>query len=171
MTLVDGEKLCPDTDAFSVLDVGCGSFPEGDVNCDLFVKDVGHRVQAGKSFDAKKIKNFVLCAVDCLPFRKNAFDHVHSRFVIEHVTDPCKVIDEMVRVSDNKVTVMCPFWLGDKLNLNPTHVSFFNKKWFNRYISKRNVFGSVRYSRFKPFLLFLSVPSELTVELRKLVKQ
>jgi len=158
---------------YTVLDVGCGSNPSGDVNCDLFLKDVGHRFsQKGRELDIKKIPNFVLCDSQYLPFKNDAFDEVYSRHVIEHVKDPVLFLDETVRVSKDKVTIFCPFWLGDRFfgGSDIGHISFFNKKWFFRYLSSRRLFGLVRYSRSKSFLIFFSVPSELHVIIRKLLK-
>jgi len=158
---------------YTVLDVGCGSNPSGDVNCDLFTKDVGHRCQNNRTFDYKKIKNFVLCDIQCLPFRDGVFEKVYSRYALEHIENPCRCLDEMVRVSSDNVTVLVPHRYGDRLffwHLNPYHISFFNKKWFFRYIHKRKLFGFVEYSNYKVFLFFLTIPSELRLTLRKLIK-
>ena len=64
-----------------ILDVGCGSFPSGNVNCDLYIKDVGHRWQDGTEINYKRIGNFVLCDVQHLPFRANIFSSVYSSHV------------------------------------------------------------------------------------------
>ena len=93
------------------LDIGCGNFPTGDVNTDLFIEDIGHRTGTAKhlapSLAAQKIKNFVLCDAGALPFREDVFDEVYSSHTIEHVNDPSLMIKEMVRVSKDKISIVC----------------------------------------------------------------
>lgn len=132
-----------------ILDVGCGSFHKGDVNCDLFIKDRGHRLQKGESIDVNTIKNFVLCDSAFLPFRNGSFDVVYSSHVIEHVLEPIKVLDEMVRVSRSQVELFCPHWLGDKLGgKNPYHLNQFQIKWFSNYAKNRRLFCRCRITRY-----------------------
>ncbi|PVX24556.1 MAG: hypothetical protein CW691_07245 [Candidatus Bathyarchaeum sp.] len=153
-----------------ILDVGCGSFHKGDVNCDLFIKDAGHRLQEGKSINVKNIKNFVLCDSKFLPFRNSSFDVVYSSHVIEHVPEPVKVLDEMVRVSSSQVELLCPHWLGDKLGgKNPYHLSKFRVKWFAAYAKNRQLFCRCRITRYfdtkKGFgiVRLLRIPHEIHV--------
>jgi ubiquinone/menaquinone biosynthesis C-methylase UbiE len=159
------------------LDVGCGSFPSGDVNCDLFINDVGHRTGRldvkGAILRPRKMKNFVLCDIHYLPFRSETFDEVYSRHVIEHAQNPFRLLSEMQRVSKNRVLIYCPHRLGDKMKgKNPFHVSPLNKKWFfeaNRKIGKSII--KIEYSKFfciptEIFCIF-RIPLEMCVEIRK----
>src|SRR5512142_331557 len=87
---------------FLVLDVGCGTTPVGDVNCDLFMEDSeGHRDPLAYNEETLKINkaktpNFVLCDSRYLPFKNGSFDLVTSRQVIEHVPKPALMAAEMV---------------------------------------------------------------------------
>lgn len=160
------------------LDVGCGNFPSGDVNCDLFINDVGHRT--GKvnirspSLDPKKIKNFVLCDVQYPPFRDSVFDEVYSSHIIEHVRNPYLFLKEMIRISKDKIVILCPHRLGDRLQggrNNPYHLHFLNKKWFFKQLKNFKVAYNIDYTQFfhVPFGLIslVRLPLEMRVEIRK----
>jgi ubiquinone/menaquinone biosynthesis C-methylase UbiE len=165
-------------DKYSKLDVGCGGFPSGDVNCDLFIRDIGHRTGKtdimGATLQPKKIKNFLICDVQYLPFKENVFTEVFSSHVIEHVDNPFLLLTELVRVSKCKVIIYCPHKLGERLTVgkNPFHKGFFNKSWFYRAARKLEVNAAkVEYSRLigipSEFIGLFQVPYELRVEIRK----
>jgi hypothetical protein len=127
-----------------ILDVGCGCSPKGTVNCDLFILDyINHRdskkFPAEYKIDAKKVPNFVLCDANHLPFVDSTFESVYSRYLLEHVPEPFKLLCEFVRCSINKVVVEVPhrrgqaFARGDKEAIKQRiHVSWFDMKWFAR---------------------------------------
>ena len=85
-----------------ILDVGCGVFPHGTVNCDCHIKDVGHRGKEA-TINPKTIRNFVLCDGQYLPFKNNCFNLVYSSQVIEHVDNPELFLRELVRVSNSRI--------------------------------------------------------------------
>src|SRR5213594_4392499 len=69
------------------LDVGCGGYPTGDVNCDLArTKDW--------------FKGDVICDCHHLPFIDRSFDEVYSSHTIEHVSSPYK---NAVRVREGSI--------------------------------------------------------------------
>jgi predicted SAM-dependent methyltransferase len=113
------------------LDVGCGVVGSGDVNCDLYVNDAGHRL-TGNVINTRYVKNFVCCDAQYLPFKDEAFDWVYSSHVIEHVDNPFAMLREMVRVARIRITVRCPHRLGDRffIKRSPYHVNFFGATWF-----------------------------------------
>jgi len=76
---------------YSILDVGCGDRPRGDVNCDIELR--------------KNIPNFVLCSAEYLPFRENSFDIVTSFYVIEHIPNIYKFLSELYRVSRKSILI------------------------------------------------------------------
>ena len=86
------------------LDVGCGSAPRGDVNCDRFFKYGSREIP----FNPKQIKNFVFCDASCLPFRKNSFKTVYASHILEHLDEPLKALREWRRVSKCKVIIAVP---------------------------------------------------------------
>ena len=158
-----------------LLNVGCGSFPNGDVNCDLFL-DLGH-MKGDKNkkikVNIKKIKNFIKSDAQHLPFRSNVFDQVISSHVIEHVLNPVKMLDELVRVSNNKIIIECPHWLGDRMHKkNPYHINFFKSKWFKKYADTRNLFyykstEVIKRTKRDYILNFFGIQNQITVEFIK----
>lgn len=88
-----------------ILDVGCGGSPCGDVNCDLL------QAEGDRMWDQipQKINNFVKCDVRALPFKSNAFSHVHCSHLIEHLEDEWEGINELLRVSCGSVKVIVPY--------------------------------------------------------------
>ncbi len=158
------------------LDVGCGDRPTGDVNCDLHVRDIGHRTGRkgilGETIDSRRTKDFVVCDVQFLPFRAGVFEQVYSWHVIEHVENPFLMLKEMIRVSNHTVLIICPHRLGDCLckPRNPFHVGYFNKSWFFHAAKALGCFVRVDYSLYDgfPFHYFglLRVPTELRVEIK-----
>ena len=163
------------------LDVGCGSYPEGDVNCDLYMEDVGHRVNytySPSQLLTKNMRNFVLADAQHLPFKDNAFTEVCSDHLIEHVPKPFQMLRELVRVCSEKAVVKCPHRYGDRVFFwhNPAdtlHCNFFSKKWFFTALTalQNECYGRVAYTKFQavPHALFplIHLPLEITVEIRK----
>jgi SAM-dependent methyltransferase len=131
-----------------VLDIGCGYAPVGDVNCDLFVEDVeGHRsnkeIKDHYLLDCKKIPNFVVCDAQYLPFKKNVFDIVVSRQVIEHIKQPMTMINEMVRTSKDLVVIETVHRRGEKLLRHrdwkhDRHINKFDFTYFGKASKKLN---------------------------------
>ena len=89
------------------LDVGCGTNPKGDVNLDVSIDRSLHRHNA--LINVKKIQNFLLGDINCLPFRDKAFTETVCNHVLEHKgVNPNLAIREMVRVSSKKVIITLP---------------------------------------------------------------
>src|SRR5512147_3090008 len=115
-----------------ILDVGCGSRFKGDVNTDIFGGG-WNRQEAdqcrGEFVDPHKIPNFIVASAEFLPFMENSFDVVLSSHTIEHVSNPFRMLAELVRVSKRKVVVKCPHRLGSGAH-RPFHVNYFDEEWF-----------------------------------------
>lgn len=122
------------------LDVGCGHKPEGDVNVDLHPEPTGHRSFdqrfVGKALNTKKILNFVQVDGNFLPFSDNIFDEVYSSHTIEHNATPFRFLSELVRVSKNKIKVICPHRYSKR---RPLHISVLNGQWFRKALLILNV--------------------------------
>jgi len=74
---------------FSSLNLGCGADPWGDVRLDVgFVTQTGTRSLLNLRADAHY-----------LPFRDKSFSEVRCWHMLEHVTDPMRVVSEIRRVS------------------------------------------------------------------------
>src|SRR3989337_2788327 len=91
----------------TVLDIGCGSSPKGDVNCDLYCLKTPH-IMEDHIIIPRKIPNFVLCDLAHLPFKDDAFYVVNASQVIEHALEPVLMLKEMKRVSKSIVTLDVP---------------------------------------------------------------
>jgi len=157
-----------------ILDVGCGNFPKGDVNCDISIKDVGHRTGRANKLTSplhlQKIKNFVVCDALHLPFKDNAFDGVFSSHTIEHTINPFKFLKECVRVSSDRVTIVCPHRYGERImfwQLSDFHFSSLSKTWFFKVAKKLHVIARAKYTQYVPLPLLHIFPLEIFVELRK----
>ena len=95
-------------------------------------------------------------------------DVVYSSHLIEHVHDPVRLLDEMVRVSSYRLELFCPHWLGDKMSgKNPYHLSLFRVSWFEAYAKNRGLFCRCRISRYLDtnrgmvLIRFLLIPLEI----------
>ena len=77
----------------TVLDVGCGLHPRGDVNVDLFLDSRHRRSGNGPSLDTETIQNFVQAdGRDMYMFKDREFDTVRCHHVIEHLPAPARAI-------------------------------------------------------------------------------
>ena len=92
----------------TILDVGCGGCPEYNGIIDMY-KDVKY---TGMDITPKLVKynlskniNCVQGSLNNIPFNDNSFDIVHSRHVVEHMESIEKPLEEMIRVSTQKVFI------------------------------------------------------------------
>jgi hypothetical protein len=155
------------------LDVGCGSLPKGDVNCDLYVRDVGHR-EFPVTLNLRSIPNFVLCSAKFLPFKNGCFEVVVSSHCIEHVSNPDVMLAEMWRVCNFKVKVVCPHGFGDRLarRNRRIHINSLSGQWFKSQIKKLGCGkSSIRFSSYyyipHKYVPLMRFPLEITVVLFK----
>jgi SAM-dependent methyltransferase len=106
----------------TVLDIGCGNSPKGDVNCDLFVGHTPHIINDEPSINPKKTANFIRCSAEFLPFKDKSFDIVNASEVLEHIVDPPFLLKEMKRVSRETVLLDVPNLRRFFAEENPYHV-------------------------------------------------
>jgi hypothetical protein len=123
--------------AYSLLDVGCGHRPTGDVNVDLFPEPTAHRcvdqrVNDDVALHIHEIQNFVKADACHLPFRDSAFEGSYSWHLIEHLINPEAFLREVMRVSAGHVEVRCPNGehLSCKGETKPLHLHDFSLSWF-----------------------------------------
>jgi len=118
-----------------ILDVGCGTFPRGDVNCDLYIKPVNREPKT--DIDTKRTPNFVLCDGQYLPFHDKAFEVVWCSHVIEHVKNPYLLLKELHRVCklQGKIELRCPHRFGKNVR-TPHHLHYYTRSWFIKYFEK-----------------------------------
>lgn len=112
-----------------VLDVGCGELQRGHVNVDMT-----------KPFSLKPSGLFVLADGQHLPFRANIFDRVYSSHTIEHVNNPSKFFNELVRVARWQVIIRCPWRLSMiAKSKHGGHIHYFNPGWFNKLAAEHGL--------------------------------
>jgi SAM-dependent methyltransferase len=126
----------------SVLDVGCGLHPRGDVNVDLYIDSRHRRGRKGPDLDLHSIQNFVQAdAKDMYMFRDRQFDTVKCYHLIEHFPAPeCwELLKELWRVTNRHLVVVCPHRYRLKfpyLKRSITHVSNFDAATFEKAVPK-----------------------------------
>lgn len=147
-----------------ILDVGCGTFPKGDVNVDIDMESKFHRPFVLRKGMAKRFKNFIIADACHLPFRNDTFDSVYSTHVIEHMKNPVVFFKELIRVTKNMVFLKCPhrYWRPQQ----ESHLSFLNVKWFHEAL--KNFPHKVELT-WQPLqkIPFFSFPCEISVEIFK----
>lgn len=128
--------------------------------------------------DYKKIQNFVVCDAQYLPFKKNVFDIVVSKPVIEHIKQPMTMINEMVRTSKDLVVIETVHRRGERLLRNrdwkhDRHINKFDFTYFGKASKKLNciVLKSMAMSSIPLISIkgvqFLNMPYGIRVIMRK----
>jgi ubiquinone/menaquinone biosynthesis C-methylase UbiE len=79
------------------LNVGCGSDPWGDV-----------RVDVAFSFITAHFKHTVLADAHYLPFKDGSFEVVKASHVLEHLSNPSKALNEILRVATREIVLKFP---------------------------------------------------------------
>lgn len=114
-----------------VLDVGSGNdpHPRADILCDKFVRDDFER-------EGRLVIDRPLVGGDleALPFRDKSIDFVIASHVLEHVIDPGRAIDELMRVAKAGY-IETPSEFGGKLLDLPGH------RWYVRLDGETLVFS------------------------------
>lgn len=135
---------------FSVLDVGCGARPHGSVNCDLYVAKTFHR-SSFPTIDIHNVPNFIRCDALHLPFKNDSFTTVVSDSVIEHLDNPYLMLEEMIRVSKERIVVHAPHrFYFRKWQTRKQHKHYFTKSWFAN-VFKQSILAygyEIKYERF-----------------------
>ena len=105
----------------SILDAGCGGCPEY-----YGLKEEERSKYTGMDLTPKIVKFNKSKNIKCvqgslneIPFEDNSFDVVHSRHVVEHMSNIELPLAEMVRVSKGKVILS--FFISPTQNLSPEH--------------------------------------------------
>jgi ubiquinone/menaquinone biosynthesis C-methylase UbiE len=150
----------------SVLDVGCGLHPRGDVNTDAYLDSTHRRRGVGPSLDPSSIQRFVKAEAENMPmFRDRQFTVVRCHQVLEHIQNWRQALREMWRVCDHHLIIEVPDrrWLPfPKLHRSPVHISNFDKQTLTKAIplilGTRNFEVTTRYRgmfhKMLPFPLF-----------------
>jgi SAM-dependent methyltransferase len=89
----------------TILDVGCGSKPWGNINLDLFQ---GASIHHRYDYTPKDIERFVNGDGSRLPFRDKSIDVIVSRHCLEHIPEPLRAVKDWERVARKAVVIMVP---------------------------------------------------------------
>jgi SAM-dependent methyltransferase len=98
----------------SILDVGCGE--NGWIFKDSIWKNIVHYADID---DRDGVSPFTQCDAHDLPFDDKSFDTVCINELLEHVTDPHKVIQQAIRVAIHRVVFTIPCEYDWPLELKP----------------------------------------------------
>jgi len=156
------------------LDVGCGDNPLGDVNVDIY-KTSNPQIRDQKKFypmPYREIPNFIIADARYLPFPKGTFRKTFCYSVLEHVSDPFKVLAELLRVTHGTIRIYVPHrW--SRTAKKPAHINFFNARWFRQAFRKLDVkFFRMEFERwFFPhaYMPIFAIPSGISIEIENIV--
>lgn len=109
-----------------LIDIGCGNgylleqIKKVNVNIDLHGVDI---------FESKEIKNFTYhkAQIENLPFENKSFDIVTCCHTIEHIINPEKAINELIRITKKQLIIVVPCQRFFYYTLDE-HVNFFQFK-------------------------------------------
>jgi len=161
------------TSFFSVLDVGCGIFPKGNVNIDLFLNETKHRVKK-QIINPKLIPNFIKADADNLPIKDNSFEIVCMHHVFEHLKNPKKALFEMLRVCTKEIIIVVPHRFAKKslfrYKVCEAHKQIFTQTLLSDWLRslKLSFEIEVKYKDLPHnFIPIIKLPHVLKVNIRK----
>lgn len=99
------ERQFRDADKVSV-DVGCGIRGKGTINLDPYIEKNIHRRM--DEIDPRKYRNFIIADAQSLPLRKASVHFSRMNFVLEHLENPVKAIQEQARVVREQSLIKVP---------------------------------------------------------------
>mgnify|MGYP001595570253 CR=1 FL=1 len=125
-----------------VLDVGSGDgpFARANILCDKYISETVNRV-GPISID----RPFVAGDILALPFRDNSFDYIFCSHVLEHVDDPERALNELMRVGKRGYIEM-PSEFLEKLKCSPGH------RWYVNINDSTLIFKEKERDVFDPFI-------------------
>lgn len=164
----------------TVLDVGCGLHPRGDVNVDKYIDSRHRRTGVGPEIDVANTPNFIQAdALDMHMFEDREFSVVRCYHLMEHIKPPPEkpncwdLLRELWRVTGRHLIVEVPnrYWLRPwRLRRPFQHVSNFDTPTLEQGISlvlgTRNFEITKKYrGMFHPLLPFPLWPHLLRVDI------
>lgn len=112
----------------TILDIGCGLNPKGDVNID-----------SNRSIPREKpIPNFILADAQYLPFKDKSFSLAYASHVIEHIPNPLQALKEW-----NRVTKIVQIYTPSAFDLDQTKEHIFTWNIFTFKNMLQMVFKNV----------------------------
>jgi len=132
-----------------VADIGSGSdpFPLANILVDLYPDDNKHRPNHVDLVRDERV--FIIADVQALPFRDQSLDFVFCRDVIEHVDDPIKAVNELLRVAKAGM-ILCPTMTRDWMASQEDPEGWSTHKWWVLYERKGEFHFEERKSELGP---------------------
>lgn len=116
-----------------VLEIGSGHNPDprSDILCDKYLED---NTQRGGLL--KRDRPTIIGDAESLPFKDGSVDYIIARHVLEHLENPGKFINELLRVSKGGGYIETPSELSERITTWTYHKWLINK-WKNKLYLKR----------------------------------
>ena len=120
--------------AQNMIDLGCGSMPhpKSKVAVDKYIEPIHRKFGSNEKIDVVSIEKngikFVEADFENLPFADKEFDFAYSHHVVEHLDNPIRGMQEMMRVARGGV-IMCP---------GPMQEYVFGRKYHKWIVTSRN---------------------------------
>ena len=89
----------------NMVDLGCGNtpHPKAKVAVDKYIEPIHRKFGSNKKIEVSSIEkrgiSFVEADFENLPFADNEFDFAYSHHVVEHLDNPIKGMQEMMRIA------------------------------------------------------------------------
>ncbi|WP_186647712.1 class I SAM-dependent methyltransferase [Fluviispira vulneris] len=85
------------------------------------------------------------------PFDENEIDEIIMDNVLEHLSDPVKVLEEIYRISKNgaNIIISVPYFRSVYAYIDPTHRNFFSSFWFDYFDPTNIYFEKYAYAKVK----------------------
>lgn len=135
-----------------VLDVGCGSYSEGNISLDLYTGKTDHHRY---NIDPEKLPNFTIGDACHLPYRINSIKVLIASNLIEHLIDPLTALREFKQVSEI-VIIRVPN--NPLFRDHPKHYYSWSKPALRNFLGTVfddvKVYSSTRYALIEHSMLF-----------------
>ena len=131
------------------LDLGCGTCPELTGLKEMYRKEINYTgldiTEKIVNFNIAKGINCVKSSLNNLPFEENSFDIVHCRHVVEHMKGVETPLNEMIRVSRNKI-FLCFF-------IDPLENADINKPEHKILLENEGLKGEIHHNQYNKILI------------------
>ena len=83
------------------------------------------------------------------PFKDNQIEEIWMDQVLEHLSEPLKVVEELHRIckKDAVITIGVPYFRSFYATIDPTHKNFFGLNWFNYFDPNHIYCQKYKYSK------------------------
>ncbi len=93
------------------------------------------------------------------PFKNNEFDEILTIHVLEHVSDLCKTMEEIYRISKNNalIKIRVPYFASPEHHNDPTHKRKFTYNTFDYFTAQHyDYYSDARFEIIKKNIFFFT---------------